>query len=104
MGDTVEALQLRMSSAEFTQWLAYNGVEPFGYEMETWRFGMVASAIVNAIYASAPRGPRSRRPKILKPHDFYPPTRASRGPRLTKAQADHIERKRKACQRPQPSR
>jgi hypothetical protein len=83
-----------MTSREFTQWISYAALEPFGFEIENWRAGMIASAIINAVYATVPRGKSTRRPKILTPGDFYPPTKPRPRP-LTREQAEFIERKRK---------
>ncbi len=54
---------------EFVEWMAYCKVEPFGYDMDNWRMGVVASTIANC----TPRGPGAKR---LKPADFAPVTKA----------------------------
>lgn len=65
MGATVAELQARMSSEEFTDWVAYAAVEPFGFEVENFRAGAIASTVANV-------APRKRGTRALKPSDFYP--------------------------------
>ena len=65
LGATVGELQERMSSAEFTYWIAFYGLEPFGGEVEMWRMGMLASTTANAA------GPK-RGGKPWNPDDFIP--------------------------------
>ena len=81
-----------MTSAEFTQWLAYQSVEPYGYPMERWDSGLIVSQIVNAIYATIPIPKGKRRPKPLQPKDFMPQAK-ERGPELTPKQKAHIRKK-----------
>lgn len=49
------------------EWIALFGLEPFGYEVENWRVGMVAATIANA----AP----SKRRRVFRPKDFMPQER-----------------------------
>lgn len=65
LGATVGELQERMSSAEFTCWIAFYGLEPFGYDVEMWRMGMLASTTANAA------GPK-KGGKAWNPDDFIP--------------------------------
>lgn len=81
-----------MSSAEFTYWVKYAELEPFGYPMDNFRMGVPASAIVNAVHASIPLPKGRRRPKALKPSDFYPEAKR-REPELTKEQKEHLRKK-----------
>lgn len=67
---TVAELLSRVSSAELTEWMAFYRLEPWGSEVEDWRFGMVASVIANVN-----RDPKQRR-KPFDPPDFMP----KRGP------------------------
>jgi hypothetical protein len=86
LGATVEELQERMSSAEFTQWKAYQNLEPFGYEMENFRMGVVASTMVNV-------APRKKGTKPLQPSDFYPAKK--KGPiKLSPRQQKQLHEKR----------
>ena len=62
LGRTVAELRQQMSSAEFTDWCAYYQLEPWGYDAENWRMGMVCSTVANA----------AGRKKPLKPSDFLP--------------------------------
>lgn len=65
LGSTVGELQERMSSEEFTYWLAYFGMEPWGYDIETWRMAMISATTANAA------GPK-KGGKPWRPADFIP--------------------------------
>ena len=65
---TVGELLQRMSSRELSEWMAFFTLEPWGTEVEDWRFAMVASTIRNVF-----RGPKDR---PSQPKDFMP----QRGP------------------------
>lgn len=93
LGSTVEELQKRMSSAEFTRWIAYSSIEPFGFPMDNYRMGVPAAAIVNAVRATIPIEKGKSRPKPVKPSDFNPEQR-KRDPDLTPEQREHIRKKR----------
>jgi hypothetical protein len=88
----VEELQQRMSSSEFTRWIAYSRIEPFGFDWERWKVGVLASSIVNAIYATIPVPKGRRRPKAMTPKDFYPALNKP-DTHLTPEQAEHIRKK-----------
>jgi hypothetical protein len=88
---TVEELDERISSAELSQWIAYAGVEPFGYPMDNFRMGVPAAAIVNTIRSSIPMA-KGKRPKPAKASDFNP-QQAKAGPDLTPEQRAHIRKK-----------
>jgi hypothetical protein len=45
---TVTELQLRMSSAEFTEWMAYERIDPFGAMRDDLRMGIAVATWVNA--------------------------------------------------------
>lgn len=47
LGVPVGELQERMSSAEFTAWLAFYELEPWGYDMDNWRAGMICASTAN---------------------------------------------------------
>lgn len=64
-GRPVGELMESMSSAEFTYWLAFYSMEPFGYDIETWRAGMLAAATANT--AGTKKGG-----KPFVPSDFIP--------------------------------
>lgn len=81
-----------MSSAEFTRWIAYAGLEPFGFPMDNYRMGAPAAAIVNAVHASIPL-PKGKRPKAMQASDLYPHSK-KRDPELTPEQREHIRKKR----------
>ncbi len=63
---TVAELGRRMSSAEFSEWLAFSGLEPFGPAREDERAGVVASLMANA-YRD-----RHVRPEPFGWQDFFP--------------------------------
>lgn len=63
---TVGELLSRISSRELSEWAAYFRLEPWGCEVEDWRFGMLASVIANVNRDSKKR----RRP--YEPQDFMP--------------------------------
>lgn len=74
-----------MSSAEFTDWIAFFLIEPHGYDLENWRWGMQTSNIVNAIRSTVPGNKQS-----FKTEEFYP---TKTGSQLTAGQRDYVERK-----------
>ena len=59
-------LQARMSSREFTAWLAYDTLDPIGAARGDLQAGIVASTVANAY-----RDPK-KRPKPFAPADFMP--------------------------------
>lgn len=61
---SVKQAQREIDSAEFAEWLAYHGLEPFGEERDDLRAGIVASTIANVN--------RGKRAKAYKPEDFMP--------------------------------
>ena len=63
---TVRELLERIDSRELTEWAVFFSLEPWGAEVEDWRFGMLASVIANAN-----RDPKRRR-KPYEPSDFMP--------------------------------
>lgn len=73
-----------MTSAEFALWWDYAEREPFGYEVENYRAGVVAATVANV-------APRKKGAKPLKPSDFYPSSSVDDG--LTIEQRDHIRKK-----------
>lgn len=58
-----------MSSAEFTEWAAFYGLEPWGWEADNWRAGMIASVVANTVRDS------KKRRKPFQPADFMPKER-----------------------------
>jgi hypothetical protein len=63
---TVAELGHRMSSAEFTEWMVYAQLEPFGPRREDERAGMVAAMVTNVA-----RDVKSH-PRAFTPDDFFP--------------------------------
>lgn len=61
---TVAELLDRMSSREFSEWMAFYEIEPFGDERADLRQAMTTSAVHNSIQAQA------KHPKWTKPEDF----------------------------------
>lgn len=69
LGATVGELQERMSSMEFTYWAEFYALEPFGFDAENWRMGMVCSTVANAA------GPK-KGGKAWRVEDFVPARKA----------------------------
>jgi hypothetical protein len=63
---TVAEMGRRMSSAEFTEWMVYAQLEPFGPRREDERAGMVAAMVTNVA-----RDVKSH-PRAFTPDDFFP--------------------------------
>ncbi len=63
LGMTVAELNQRMGHAELINWMAYSRIEPFGYQMQNYRAGMVCAAIQNCFTAKG---------KERRPTDFMP--------------------------------
>jgi len=81
LGATVGELQERMSSAEFTHWIAFFSMEPWGYDVEMWQMGMISATSANAA------GPR-KGGKAWRPDDFIPKKHEpSRGQSLAEQRA-----------------
>lgn len=74
-------------------------IEPFGFEIENWRAGMVAAAVCNELIRTrgVPRG--KPRPKTLQPADFYPPLRGAKRSNLTPEQQAFIDRRKRHVER-----
>lgn len=89
---SVERAQEEVSSAEFTDWIAYANLEPFGYPMDNYRMGVPAAALVNTIRSTIPAPKGKPRPKQVKASDFYPQQKKS-DPELTPAQRAYIRKK-----------
>ena len=81
-----------MSSSEFTDWVAYGLVEPYGHPIDQWRWASLTAHIVNAVRSTIPLAPGNKL-KAFKPEDFYPATNSGDG--LTDEQRAYLERKRK---------
>lgn len=60
-----------LSESELREWMAFYALEPFGSEVEFYRFGIVASIIANAN-----RDPK-KRGRPFTPTDFMPASRAA---------------------------
>lgn len=88
---TVEELDDRISSAEFSQWIAYASIEPFGYPIENYRMGVPSAAIINAIKATIPLA-KGKRHKPVKASDLYP-QQPKAEPDLTPKQRAYIRKK-----------
>ena len=62
---TVRELLARMDSYEFSEWMVFSEMEPFGSSLENYRAGIVAAAIYNVN-----RDPKKG--KVIQPEDFFP--------------------------------
>jgi len=63
---TPREVLVRHTSRELTEWMAFFELEPWGSEIEDYRFGVVASTIANVN-----RDPK-KRSKPYEPTDFFP--------------------------------
>lgn len=63
---TVAELGERMSSAEFSEWMAFYNIEPFGEERADLRQALTTSAVHNSIQV------QMKKPQWTKPGDFMP--------------------------------
>ena len=63
---TVAELLDRMSSREFSEWMAYYGIEPFGEERADLRQALTTSTMANIAQA------QTKHPKWTKPEDYMP--------------------------------
>jgi hypothetical protein len=91
---TVEELDDRMSSAEFTRWIAYAGIEPFGYPIDNYRFGISTQEIVNSVRSTIPVPKGGKRPPMLRAEQLYPTTKKADQQQLTDAQQEFLRKKR----------
>lgn len=82
-----------MSSVEFTRWIAFAEVEPFGYPMDNYRMGVPTAAIVNAVRCTVPMKKGAHRP--VAQSDDYLPAGKKRPPPLTKEQQEFVNRKKR---------
>jgi hypothetical protein len=62
-GRSVEEWQATMTGEEFSEWRAFYAFEPWGWEAQNWRMGVVASTVAN--YSGNIKKP-------VKPSDFMP--------------------------------
>jgi hypothetical protein len=69
LGRTVPEAQASMTSAEFVDWCALYSIEPWGFQADAWRMGVVASTVAN--YSGNVK-------KALKPSDFMPGVKRKR--------------------------
>ncbi len=47
LGRTVSELDSSMTSAEFTEWMAYYAIEPFGQWRDNWHFAQLTALMFN---------------------------------------------------------
>lgn len=64
LGCTIRELQARMDSREFSEWMAYYGIEPWGEDRADLRSGILASITANIN--------RKKNTKPYSPIDFMP--------------------------------
>ena len=85
LGGTVEELQARMSSMEFTDWIAYSTKEPFGYHVDNFRMGQVAATVFNV--------GRGKSVSPISPSTFYPESKTLKSKRgLSKRQQEYVRK------------
>jgi len=79
LGRTPRELACSITSREFTWLRAFTNLEPFGFEVENYRAGVIASTVARAHGAK------------VKPSDFYPkPARRQDERAQTKAEQIQI--------------
>lgn len=61
---SVAQAQQQVSSREFAEWMAYNRIEPFGYERTDLGHAITAATVANSV-----KGKKGRTAKII---DFLP--------------------------------
>ena len=64
LGLSVRETQQRISSREFTEWAAFYELEPWGYEVDNYRAGLICATVANAM--------RGKRGKKFSAADFMP--------------------------------
>lgn len=78
-----------MSSAEFTRWIAYSHLEPFGFHVDNFRMGQIASTVFNVS--------RTKKTSPLAPAAFYPERKALKRKReLSKRQQEYVAKRRES--------
>ena len=70
---SVRQAQREIDSAEFSEWMAYYSLEPFGERLADARCGIVASTIANSMTSG----------KRYKPDEFMPQTPDEARPRTS---------------------
>lgn len=73
-----------MSPLEFAYWRDRSNHEPFGYDIDNYRMGAIAAAVVNVT--------KTRKADMVTPAHFYP-NKSKRKPKLTRRQREQQERK-----------
>lgn len=71
-----------MSSSEFTRWIAFYKLEPWGGEAENHRAGVIAATVANV-------APRAKNTDPLLPKDFFP-IAAAPAPQTEQTQEEQI--------------
>jgi hypothetical protein len=67
----VERLLAEMPADEFIEWCAFYDLEPWGFQADAWRSGVVAATVAN--YSG-----RTRTRADAKPRDFMPKRKGER--------------------------
>jgi len=89
-----------MSSYEFTKWTKYADLEPFGYPIDNYRFGISTQEIVNAVRSTIPVPKGGKRPPMLRAEQLYVTTKAAPDkPQLTDEQREHLRTKKRGKRR-----
>ena len=70
---------------ELVEWMGYSKLEPFGFEVENFRSGVIAATVANV-------APRGRGARALKPADFDPS--GAKSSQLTPKQERELEQRR----------
>ena len=72
MGKSVRQAQLEISSEEFTEWMAYAALEPFGEHIADLRHGVAVSVLANVNRSAEARPEPYRAEDFIYWRDFVP--------------------------------
>jgi hypothetical protein len=67
---SVDSLLESLTAKEFTEWMEFYSIEPFGENRQALNTGIIASVIANAN--------RTKNSKVFKPQDFIPEFKESK--------------------------
>jgi hypothetical protein len=100
LGCTVGELEARLSSSEFSEWLAYNDLEPIGPQRADLNAGLIASVIANVglrpkhLYSAADFMPVYDRPDP-KPEEHWRQQQAAFKTLMAAQKKNKAERRKK---------
>ena len=65
-------VQERVTSAEFTDWIAFQTIEPAGWDMDNYRMARICETVHNSIVKTIPVPKGGARPRMRAVKDFLP--------------------------------